>query len=319
MSKCKSCGEPPVIDVPRHHAAFCADCFLRHCREQTRRAIHQHKMIAPGERVLVAVSGGKDSLALWDILLDLGYDADGVYLALGIGDYSITSQRYAQDYADGKGAKLHVVDIPAEHGFGIPDAARATKRVPCSACGLSKRHLLNRTALDGGYDVVATGHNLDDEAAVLLGNVLQWQVDYLARQRPTLPATDGFARRVKPLVRLAERETAAYCVLQRIDYIIEECPMAAGNRHLRHKETLNDLEEKTPGAKATFYVQFLERMLPVLEGVATEERALVGTCTRCGSPSSAEVCAFCKLVERVGSTSTDEQATRTPGEPSTER
>jgi uncharacterized protein (TIGR00269 family) len=304
MTRCKSCGAPPVIDVRRHHASFCADCFLRHCREQTRRAIDHHRMFGPDERVLVAVSGGKDSLALWDMLLDLGYDADGVYLALGIGDYSTSSQQFAQDYADRRGATLHVVDIPAEHGFGIPDAARASKRVPCSACGLSKRHLLNRSAIDGGYDVVATGHNLDDEAAVLLGNVLQWHVDYLARQRPTLPATDGFARRVKPLVRLTERETAAYCVLQRIDYIVEECPMAAGNRHLRHKETLNEMEERTPGAKATFYFQFLERMLPVLEEVAAEERALVGSCTRCGSPSSAEVCAFCKLVERVGTTAT---------------
>ena len=75
--------------------------------------------------------------------------------------------------------------------------------------------------------------------------------------------------------------------------------MAAGNKHLRYKETLNTLEDRTPGAKATFYLQFLEQMLPVLDGVAEAERALVGTCTRCGSPSSAEICAFCKLVERV--------------------
>jgi tRNA-5-methyluridine54 2-sulfurtransferase len=299
MMNCKRCREPAVIDVRRHRAAFCAGCFTRHCREQVRRTIESHKMVAPGERVLVAVSGGKDSLAVWDILLDLGYDVDGVYLGLGIGDYSDTSRDYAERYAAAKGAKLHVVDIPTEHGFAIPDAARATKRVPCSACGLSKRHLLNRAALDGGYDVLATGHNLDDEAAVLLGNVLQWHVDYLARQRPVLPATDGFARRVKPLIRISERETAAYCVLQRIDYIVEECPMAAGNRHLRYKETLNELEVRTPGAKATFYLQFLDKMLPLLEGVAEEERGLVGECTRCAAPSTAEVCAFCKLVERA--------------------
>jgi uncharacterized protein (TIGR00269 family) len=299
MTKCKRCGAPPVIELRRHHASFCADCFNHYCLEQVRRTLHKHRMIAPGERVLVAISGGKDSLALWDILLDLGYDADGIYLGLGIDDYSDTSRGYAERYADAKGAKLHIVDLPADHGFGIPGAARSTKRVPCSACGLSKRHLLNKAAIDGGYDVLATGHNLDDEAAVLLGNVLQWHVDYLARQRPVLPATDGFARRVKPLVRMSERETAAYCVVNRIDYIVEECPMAAGNRHLRYKETLNDLEERTPGAKATFYLQFLEQMLPVLSDVAEQERAMVGTCTRCGAPSSAEVCAFCKLVERA--------------------
>src|SRR3954462_11420232 len=194
--RCRRCRQPPVIELRRHNAAFCRDCFLHHCREQVKRAIHDFRMMGPDDRVLVAVSGGKDSLALWDLLLDLGYDVDGVYLGLGIADYSDASLEHARAYADARGAKLHVIDIPAEHGFAIPDAARATKRVPCSACGLSKRHLLNRAALDGGYDVLATGHNLDDEAAVLLGNVLQWHVDFLARQRPVLPAAEGFARRV---------------------------------------------------------------------------------------------------------------------------
>src|SRR5436305_2418202 len=299
MMKCKRCGEPPVIDVHRHRAAFCAECFLHHCREQVRRTIESHRMIGPGERTLVAISGGKDSLAIWDIRLDLGYDADGVSLGLGIGDYSDDSRGYAERYADKRGVKLNVVDIPTEHGFGIADAAKATKRVPCSACGLSKRHLLNRAALDGGYDVLATGHNLDDEAAVLFGNVLQWQVGYLARQRPVLAEAAGFARRVKPLIRLGEREMAAYCVVNAIDYLVDECPMAAGNKHLRYKETLNAMEERSPGTKATFYLKFLDEMLPVLDGVAADERALVGVCGRCGSPSSAAVCAFCTLVERV--------------------
>ena len=74
-----------------------------------------------------------------------------------------------------------------------------------------------------------------------------------------LPAAPGFARKVKPLVRLGERETAAYCVLRRIDYQVEECPMAAGNRHLGFKEMLNSLEERSPGTKAAFLFGFLER------------------------------------------------------------
>ena len=116
-----------------------------------------------------------------------------------------------------------------------------------------------RRAIEGGYDVVATGHNLDDEAAVLLGNVLRWDVGYLGRQHPVLPAAPGFVRKVKPLVRLGEREMAAYCVLQGIDYQVEECPMAAGNRHLGYKEVLNALEDRSPGSKAAFLFGFLER------------------------------------------------------------
>ena len=85
---------------------------------------------------------------------------------------------------------------------------------------------------------------------MLFGNVLHWQTDYLGRQLPVLPARHGFPRKVKPLVRLGERETAAYCVLRGIDYIVEECPMAAGNKHLGYKEALNAIEVDVAGHEA---------------------------------------------------------------------
>jgi uncharacterized protein (TIGR00269 family) len=298
--KCRSCAGPALIDVRRHNAAFCGDCFVRHCTDQVQRAIHAFAMIEPGDRVLVAVSGGKDSLALWDILRRMGHDADGLYLGLGIEGYSEASAHPARAFAAAHGARLVEVDLPTDLGFDIPTGSRAAKRAPCSACGLSKRHLFNQAALDGGYDVVATGHNLDDEAAVLYGNVLRWDLAYLGRQLPVLPAGDGFVRKVKPLVRLTEREAAAYCVVRGIDYQVDECPLAAGNRHLRYKEALNEQEERSPGSKAAFYFGFLERMAPLVAGVAAEERADLHPCPSCGSPTVAEVCAFCRLVQRAG-------------------
>ena len=299
--KCRRCQAPAVVDVRRHNAAFCPDCFVRHCREQVRRAVEQYDMIRPDERVLVAVSGGKDSLGLWDLLLELGYQTDGLYLGLGIGDYSVASGGYARQFSAARGARLLEVDIPAEHGFDIERAATTVRRSPCGACGLSKRHLFNHHALAGGYDVVATGHNLDDEAAVLFGNVLRWDAPYLGRQYPVLPAAPGFVRKVKPLVRLSEREMAAYCVLRGIDYIVEECPMAEGNRHLAYKDALNALEQRSPGAKASFLFGFLERVHERFAADAEEERAELTPCAVCGSPTTGEICAFCRMGTRVRS------------------
>ena len=91
--KCRRCKAPAVVEIRRHNAAFCRECFLRHVREQVKRAIEAHDMFEPTDRILVAVSGGKDSLALWDVLLELGYRADGLYLGLGIGEYSERSRR----------------------------------------------------------------------------------------------------------------------------------------------------------------------------------------------------------------------------------
>ena len=297
--KCRVCRGPAVIDVRRHNAAFCPEHFVTHCREQVRRAVHDHQMIEPGDRVLVAVSGGKDSLALWDLLVDLDYDVDGFYLGLGIDQYSDESIEYARTFAGLRGLKLHEVDLGDDFGFDIPAAVAVTHRSPCGACGLSKRHLFNAVALEHGYDVVATGHNLDDEAAVLLGNVLRWETGYLGRQHPVLPAAEGFARKVKPLVRLGEREMAAYCIIQGIDYQVEECPMAAGNKHLGYKEILNALDDRSPGSKAAFLFGFLDRGHARFAADAGQEREALGMCRECGAPTTTEVCAFCKLRERA--------------------
>jgi len=297
--KCRTCREPAVIDLPRHNANFCVEHFQQLCRRQVEKAIADHRMFGRDDRILVAVSGGKDSLAVWDLLLELGYRADGLFVSLGIGDYSEESGEHARRFAAERDLVLKVVDVRADHGFDVPTAARATGRVPCSACGLSKRHLFDRAAIEGGYDVVVTGHNLDDEAAVLFGNTLRWDVEYLRRQLPVLPATNGFPRKVKPLVRLSERETAAWCVVRGIDYLVEECPMAAGNKHLGYKDLLNRLEEESPGAKAAFYMGFLDRMSPLLVDSTAETATVPARCPSCGSPTGSDgPCAFCRLVER---------------------
>lgn len=293
--KCTVCREPALIDLRRHNANFCAEHLLKFCRDQVQRAIDDFSMLEDGDRVLVAVSGGKDSLALWHILSELGHETTGLYVGLGIGDYSDVSGRFVRTFADEHGLPLTEVDLRSEHGYDIPTAAEATRRSPCSSCGLSKRHVFDRAALEGDYDALATGHNLDDEAAVLLGNVLRWQMDYLARQRPVLPRRDGLPRKVKPLVRLTEREMAAYCVVAGIDYQVEECPMAAGNKHLAYKEMLNELEVASPGSKADFYLSFQRRAVHQLDGTLSEGRQELSPCDGCGAPSPSETCAFCRL------------------------
>lgn len=298
--KCRVCRGPAVIDIRRHNANFCVEHFVRYCREQVVKAIKDFDMIAPGDRTLVAVSGGKDSLAVWEILVELGYEADGFYIGLGIGDYSDASHDRARAFADERGLRLIEVDLPTDYGYDIPSGARAARRAPCSACGLSKRHLFDELALSGGYDVLVTGHNLDDEAAVLFGNVLRWNTAYLGRQLPVLPARNGFPRKVKPLVRLTEREMAAYCVVRGIDYIVEECPLSDGNRHIGYKDALNAVEAISPGTKHDFYFGFLSRASEAFRPQAEEEKVDLRTCATCGAPTPSETCAFCRLVTRAG-------------------
>jgi len=296
-----------VIGLPRHNAAFCKACFTEFVHDQVARAIKSQKMFSREDRILVAVSGGKDSLALWHILLTLGYRADALYVNLGIGGYSEEShrkvQRFAETVAAPKGATLHVHVVEQEAGAGIRELSMVIHRPTCSTCGTIKRYQFNRAAIEHQYDVMATGHNLDDEAARLLGNVLHWQEEYLDKQGPSLPASvEGFAKKVKPLYRLTEREIAAYAVVNRLDYIVDECPMAKGSKMLLYKEVLNRLETESPGTKQRFYWGFLDKQnkpdAPAETMVEKDQRTL-HPCSSCGQPTTAETCTYCKMMAKA--------------------
>jgi uncharacterized protein (TIGR00269 family) len=185
----------------------------------------------------------------------------------------------------------------AEHGLAVNDVAGLTRRPACSACGTMKRHYFDQLAVDRGFPVVATGHNLDDEAARLLGNVLHWQMPYLARQRPVLqPTHERFVRKVKPLFRISEYEAAAYAFMRGIDYVVDECPNAVGATQLVFKDMLNRLEAASPGSKLSFLQDFLSRAQPALASTPEEPP---NTCIGCGMPAFAELCGFCRLVRET--------------------
>lgn len=301
--RCRKCSTSAVINMRHHKLALCSEHYSEWFVNSTQRAIEKYKMFKRDANILVAISGGKDSLALWDVLTRLGYKTDGLYIGLGIqGDiqYSDQSLAFIQKFAreNVPDAQLHVVDIEETYGKTIPEISRENLRgqgKPCSACGLTKRYVMNRLAAERGYDVLATGHNLDDEAAVLMQNTLHWQTGYLARQAPVLDASDGLAKKVKPFCRFYERETATYAVVRNIEYVYDECPHAVGNLTNFYKTLLNQLEAESPGAKLSFYVEFLKARQAGFFNPPIQTSDL-HACTVCGQPTTAPGrCAFCRM------------------------
>jgi uncharacterized protein (TIGR00269 family) len=167
---------------------------------------------------------------------------------------------------------------------------------------MSKRHVMNRAARQGGYTVLVTGHNLDDEAATLFGNTLNWMAGYLVRQGPVLEANrEGMVRKAKPLCRFYEREMAAYALLRGIEYIYEECPFASGTKSIYYKEVLNRLEADRPGAKLNFYLTFLQaKENGLFAPQADPEAETLHTCPTCGqATSNPGECTYCRQARRV--------------------
>ncbi len=295
--KCQKCRQKAVIKISRANAKYCKPCFNEFFVSQIRRSLLKDKMVSPDDRILLAVSGGKDSLALWHVLIQLGYQTAGLHIDLGIGGYSESSSEKVEAFAGKFQQQLYSYRLKEAHEMGIVELSRELDRSPCSACGTIKRYHFNRFAIQNGFTVLATGHNLDDEAARLLGNLLRWQEEYLLNQSPVLEKNeDGFVKKIKPLYRLSEYEVAAYSFLNQLDYVVEECPMSQSAPMLVYKKALNLIEHHSPGTKHQFYLSFLENQKKKPAIVSTLE---LRPCSVCGQPTTAAVCGYCQVISRL--------------------
>ena len=237
----------------------------------------------------VAVSGGKDSLVTWDVLHRLGYDAMGIHLDLGIPDFSDVSRRAVAAFAENRGLTYRIYSLKAQTGYDLPEMADKTHYEICALCGAFKRYYINYTAVENGLDVIATGHNLDDEAARLLGNMLRHQWQYLDKFYPFLPSKHPRqAARMKPLFRMDEYEIRTYTACFDIDPANAKCPMNDGATTTYYKQSLNWLETKMPGTKRDFLFQYLRDKSP-------PDHETPGSCADCGHPTNAGTCGVCKI------------------------
>jgi uncharacterized protein (TIGR00269 family) len=292
--KCRVCGQEANISLRAYNTALCADDFTFFLEKRVSDTIQKYRLIEKNDTPIVAVSGGKDSLSVWHILNRQGYSADGLYVDLGIGDYSRESLEKIKKMAETLKRKVFVFHIRKIFERSIDEISKTIRRVPCSACGMIKRYIMNKVCIDKGYNVLITGHNLDDEAAALMGNLLYWKEEYLWKKSPLLEGREGhLSRKVKPLFLCSEREMAAYALISQIDYIYEECPFSVGAKSLTYKAILNNLEETSPGTK----LQFIKGYLKMVKGGDETTRDLT-YCASCGYPCYGDKCNMCRLLER---------------------
>lgn len=297
--KCRICGETAAVALRAHNSAFCPKCYREFFIRQVERGIEGEGLLEKGERVLVALSGGKDSLSLMLVLSELGHDVTGLHVDLGIPGSSAAARGVTERFCAAHGLSLHVLEMEAE-GLAIPLVKERLRRPVCSACGKIKRHFFNRYALENGFDAVATGHNLDDEVARLFSNALRWDTAHLSDQGPRLDGEDGFARKIKPLWRLGEFETACFAFLEGVEHHHAPCPYSPGASFTTLKGLMNRLEGAMPGRKLDFYQGFLKRGRPVFVRQERETGAVLAPCLSCGMPtSSGDICGVCRIREAL--------------------
>lgn len=296
--KCKRCKAQAAVALPSHHTGFCAECFELFFIRQVEKGIKSAKLFTKEDRILIALSGGKDSLACALVLKELGYNVTGLHIDLAIPKSSPGARSTVESFCETFAIPLIVKEME-EEGVPMPLVKEKMTRPICSACGKVKRYYFNKTAIDEGFTVLATGHNLDDEIARLFANTLRWDVAYLSDQGPMLEAENGFAKKVKPLFRLTEFETANYAFLKGIPYHYAPCPYSKGASFTMYKKLWADLEEAMPGRKLDFYLGFLKRGRAAFGKIEEETGDTLAPCTTCGYPTSAGECGVCRIKKAV--------------------
>ncbi len=252
--------------------------------------IRKFKLIKRGESVLVAFSGGKDSLAcllsLRSIADEHGFNVSAYHIDLGINGYSYTMRKYVEEICGELGVTLHLTDLKEKYGFTVEEASKKRKRPVCSVCGIVKRYLMNRETRELGYNKLATGHNMDDMIEFAFKNWLNQEFEWLAKQKPLLPQLHPkVTPKIKPLFERTEKENAAYVTLKGFEYPLNECP----NTYLSGwKEVASKIEEMKTGFKLMFIKSLEKFSYPLRQGDFK-------VCSLCGEPSSSEICAFCKV------------------------
>lgn len=292
-AKCTRCRNAAAIRMPSHHANFCPECFIKFFETGVLRAMKKAR-IDGRIPIMVAVSGGKDSLSTWGVLQDLGYETKGLHMNLGIDGFSEASAEAVRLFAEKRG--LEFVEHSLEESFGYTLAAirHRTRRKICSVCGFLKRQLLNRLTIREGFRLLAVGHNLDDEAGRLLGNLVRHRSQYARKQCHYLPSTHpGLPAKVKPLYRLEAYEVLIYCSLKGIAPLEMKCPLSRGATSHTFKEALDFLEDKMPGTKRHFLFSYL-RQRP-----SQGEEPPPATCMQCGEPAYEDLCSVCNLANQL--------------------
>ena len=293
--KCQLCRNDAVIYQKYSGAHFCGKHFIADVERKIKRDIRKFKMVEKGDRIAVALSGGKDSTVLLYVLHRIFHERKDLELSAitideGINGYREHTLAHAENLTRELGIPHVIRSFREGFGVSLDELKRTKEHAACTMCGVLRKNLLNRTAREIGADKLAVGHNLDDEAQTLMMNYLRGDVDRLKRMLPNVKQP-GLVMRIKPLRSIPEKEVALYGFLKDLPVSTDECPYAGEALRNEIREMLNNYEVNHPGTKYSLLGGF-ETISESLHSPDTQ----IATCRICGEPGSEAVCKTCGLL-----------------------
>jgi len=309
MVMCTLCKRKEAVFMRRYSGEkLCGRCFCKSIENKVRGTISKYEMFEPKDKIMVAVSGGKDSVTLLHILTKIEKafpDAalSAVTVDEGIKGYRDEALKVAKKNCQKLGVEHVVTSFKEMYGYTLDEIVNMIQErkekglTPCSYCGVLRRRALNTAAREAGVDKLTTAHSLDDETQTMLLNIIHGDALRIARAKPVLTVIHPkLVQRVKPVCEVPEKEIAFYAYLRKIEFQSIPCPYAQTALRNDVRTMLNRMEEKHAGTKFTVF-RSMERIRPALEAMA--EEAKLQNCRKCGEPTVGELCKPCQMLREL--------------------
>ena len=219
--------------------------LYRQINKQFGRATLGDSMLEDGDRILVALSGGKDSLTLLQLMAERSrifkpsISIVAAYVTMVNIPYK-TNTGFLQDFCDGLGVELHIV----ESSF---DASTDKRKSPCFLCSWNRRKALFTLAQELGCNKIALGHNMDDFIETMLMNIT-FQGTFSAMS-PVMTMEKFPISIIRPLCLVNESDVEEYAILSQFPPQIKNCPFENNSNRKAMKDLLAHLESLNPEAR----------------------------------------------------------------------
>jgi tRNA-5-methyluridine54 2-sulfurtransferase len=290
--KCKKCNNNAVTEDP----AYCKNHFVEYFETKVLNTIKKFVLLEKKDKVVVAVSGGKDSTTILYLLHKFGYDVTGLAIDEGIKGYRPKTLEDLKEFCKEYKIKLRVVAFKDNFNKTLDQAVKYKQYMdaPCTVCGTFRRYLLNKHAK--GFDKIATGHNLDDESQAIIMNLTKGHTNLLSRLGPITNKKEGFTQRIKPLYFCTEKEVRIYSLLKGFNITFVECPYAHISYRSKIRDLLNNYETQHNGTKLNIVNHFLK----IKDRIKTKNGKMY-FCTICDQPSLTTICKACQIKSEINS------------------
>lgn len=298
--KCDRCENVAVYSRKYSGESLCSECFSDSILRKTAKTISKYNMIKNDELVCVAVSGGKDSLALLHILEKMSknhnFRLQVVTIDEGIPGYRNEALEIVNDFCSKINVNHSVYSYKELFDLTLDEALNLReneKTSSCSICGTLRRRAIDHAAKEIGADVIATGHNLDDNLQSFFINLLSGDTGKIGWMDPD--TSKNTIRKIKPFCEIYESEIVFYAFTNEIPFQTEPCPHMNEGIRTEIREFLNSLENQHSGIKNNLFKSSL-KISGIVKEANTKEKRI---CAKCGNECTGKICSVCDIVLKL--------------------